>query len=399
VSFALNGQPGVSAATRARILAIAGEIGYQPSSAARALTAGKAGAYGLVTAWPGGADGLEPSVARLVAGLQAELARDQVSLLLTMAADTDAEIALYRQWWAQRRVDAVVVTGLRVDDPRIPAIERLRLPAVVVGPSAGAGSLPSVWPDEPAAAAILAGHLAAQGCRRVAHLGGPPGYWPAAARRAAFAAAATAAGLAAFSVTAGPGVEQAARASAALLSLPDPPGAIVCDTSLLAVAALSAAQRAGLRVPGDVAIVSGEDAAVCELTNPALTALRTGDAALGTAAARMLADLAAGGQPASAVADPPALQVRASTGPAGVTPVAAGRRRRRPGRQTPDCLARGRHRPVRGGCGPVVAREDLGFRVGQVVQQLAFRSLAIGPHDRIGDDPVALEVGPVEILG
>jgi len=38
VSFALNGQPGVSAATRERILAIAQEVGFQPNSAARALT-------------------------------------------------------------------------------------------------------------------------------------------------------------------------------------------------------------------------------------------------------------------------------------------------------------------------------------------------------------------------
>ena len=36
VSFALNNQPGVSAATRERILAIAAEVGFQPSSAARA---------------------------------------------------------------------------------------------------------------------------------------------------------------------------------------------------------------------------------------------------------------------------------------------------------------------------------------------------------------------------
>ncbi len=42
VSFALNGQPGVSAATRQRILAIAEEIGFQPNSAARALSDGRA---------------------------------------------------------------------------------------------------------------------------------------------------------------------------------------------------------------------------------------------------------------------------------------------------------------------------------------------------------------------
>jgi DNA-binding LacI/PurR family transcriptional regulator len=43
VSFALNDQPGVSASTRQRILDIAREIGFQPSSAARALSDGRAG--------------------------------------------------------------------------------------------------------------------------------------------------------------------------------------------------------------------------------------------------------------------------------------------------------------------------------------------------------------------
>ncbi len=38
VSYALNGQPGVSEATRQRIVAIAQEIGFSPNSAARALS-------------------------------------------------------------------------------------------------------------------------------------------------------------------------------------------------------------------------------------------------------------------------------------------------------------------------------------------------------------------------
>ena len=40
VSFALNNQPGVSQSTRERILEIAREIGWQPNSAARALSDG-----------------------------------------------------------------------------------------------------------------------------------------------------------------------------------------------------------------------------------------------------------------------------------------------------------------------------------------------------------------------
>ena len=66
VSFALNGQPGVSAATRERIMAIAEEIGFQPSSAARALTVGKSGVFGLVIDRPARTLGIEPFFMQLI---------------------------------------------------------------------------------------------------------------------------------------------------------------------------------------------------------------------------------------------------------------------------------------------------------------------------------------------
>src|SRR6201992_754596 len=77
VSFALNGQPGVSAATRERILAIAQEIGFQPNSAARALTAGSSGGSGVVIARPAGTLAMEPFFMQLVSGIQAELSAHQ----------------------------------------------------------------------------------------------------------------------------------------------------------------------------------------------------------------------------------------------------------------------------------------------------------------------------------
>ena len=77
VSFALNGQPGVSAATRERILAIAEEIGFQPNSAARALSDGRAGAFGLVIDRPANLLGIEPWFMQFIAGIQAELSGGQ----------------------------------------------------------------------------------------------------------------------------------------------------------------------------------------------------------------------------------------------------------------------------------------------------------------------------------
>ncbi|MEU3459154.1 LacI family DNA-binding transcriptional regulator [Streptomyces sp. NPDC006733] len=47
VSFAVNGKRGVSEHARKRILAIAEELGRQPNRAERALSDGRAGAFGL----------------------------------------------------------------------------------------------------------------------------------------------------------------------------------------------------------------------------------------------------------------------------------------------------------------------------------------------------------------
>ena len=52
VSYALNGQPGVSAATRQRALELAQELGWYPSSSARALSGAETGVVGLVLSRP-----------------------------------------------------------------------------------------------------------------------------------------------------------------------------------------------------------------------------------------------------------------------------------------------------------------------------------------------------------
>jgi DNA-binding LacI/PurR family transcriptional regulator len=328
VSFALNGQPGVSAATRERILAIAEEVGFQPNSAARALTAGKSGVFGLVIDRPACTLGIEPFFMQLISGIQAELAAHQVMLQFTMTEDVDAEIALYRQWWAQRRVDGVFIVDLQVDDCRIAAIEELRMPAVVIGNPRGAGSLPAIWQDDRTAVDIVVGYLAAHGHRRIARVGGRAAYWHSVLRHDAFEAAAAAAGLTAFSIEADYTAEHGAQATVGLLGSAEPPTAIIYDNAVMAAAGLGAAQRMGVSVPGGVSIISSDDSALCELMHPALTALRWDIAGAGSTAARMLRDLAAGGRPESVMETTPVLQARMSSGPAGVPGVAASRRSR-----------------------------------------------------------------------
>ena len=133
VSYALNGHPGVSELTRRRILAIAEEVGWHPNRAARALSASRAGACGLALARPARTLAYEPFFSKLLSGIESELSARQFALMLQIVEDVEAETDVLRRWWAERRVDGVLLVDLRVDDPRIPLVEQLGLPAVIVG--------------------------------------------------------------------------------------------------------------------------------------------------------------------------------------------------------------------------------------------------------------------------
>ncbi|RPF45091.1 regulatory LacI family protein [Streptomyces sp. Ag109_G2-6] len=146
VSFALNGKPGVSEDTRARIRGVAQELGWQPNSAARALSGERSGAVGLVLARPAHTLGAESFFLRLVSGIQEVLSAAGTALLFQVVEDVEAECAVYRRWWAERRVDGVLVVDPRTRDPRPALLTGLGLPAVVIG--GGAGTPPDAWDPE-----------------------------------------------------------------------------------------------------------------------------------------------------------------------------------------------------------------------------------------------------------
>lgn len=313
VSFALNDQPGVSQATRERVLAIAREIGWQPNSAARALTDGRAGAFGLVIDRPAGMLGVEPFFMQLVAGIQGELATDRSALLFTVAEDYHAEIELHRTWWAQRRVDGVLLVDLHIDDPRVPVLEELGLPAVVVGAPEGSGSLPSVSTDEAAGARKIVEHFAELGHRRIGHVTGMADLWHTRLRTEALVEAATGAGIEVTRVAADYTAEAGARATRTLLHRRARPTAVIYDNDLMAVSGLGEAQRMGLAVPQELSIAAWDDSVLCRTVNPTLTALSHDVAAYGAHAARALLERASGAEPAHRQEPESTLVVRGSS--------------------------------------------------------------------------------------
>ena len=73
VSYALNDKPGVSDATRAKVLKIARELGWKPNGAAQALARSHTSRIGVVLAREAQLLSVEPYMMELLAGLGAEL--------------------------------------------------------------------------------------------------------------------------------------------------------------------------------------------------------------------------------------------------------------------------------------------------------------------------------------
>ena len=289
VSYALNGQPGVSEVTRQRILTIAEQIGWQPNRAAKALSGARADAVGLIIARPARVLGLEHFFMAFISGLEGELSNRHIALLLQVVHDHDEEIAAYRRWWAERRVDGVIVVDLHVDDERVPVLEELALPAVIVGGPDGLGSLVGVWIDEAAAVSSAVDYLVALGHQRIAGVAGLPGLRHTHIRTDALHRAIARHGLPEPEVihTDYTG-EDGAQATRALLSQPTRPTAVIYDNDVMAVAAIGVAQEMGVDVPGDLSIVAWDDSPLSQLVRPALTALSRDIPAYGAHAAQLL---------------------------------------------------------------------------------------------------------------
>ena len=208
-----------------------------------------------------------------ISGVESELATRSVALTIQLVRDIREEIAVYRRWWGEHRVDGILMVDLRIEDPRVAELIRLGLPAVVVGGPLENGSLPAVWHDEASVVAEAVEYLAALGHRRIAHVTGVGHFVHTAQRIAGFRDTATELGLDIEIVETDYSAEIGARATRKLLSSRTPPSAIVFDSDLLAVTGLGVAQQMGFSVPADVSIVGWDDSLISQVVHPPLTAI------------------------------------------------------------------------------------------------------------------------------
>jgi DNA-binding LacI/PurR family transcriptional regulator len=314
VSFAMNGLPGVADDTRKRILRVAEDLGWHPSTSARALRRARAGAVGLVLARDPDELELEAFFVRFLAGIERTLIRHDCALVLQMITPPPQQLDLapYERLAKAGRVDGFLVADPQRDDPRFAMLAESGVPAVVVGQTAGHCPLPVLETNHIAGTVMAIEHLLALGHRRIGFVGGFESNEHVRARRRVWKATLRKAGLEAGPAACADAADPTGAAAAAAVLL-DPFGvtAIVCTTDALAMTAIAVAREHGRSVPESLSITGLDDSPLA--TPSGLTTVRIDYAGLGEAAAAHLMALIDGEPPPTFVPGPAELRVRAST--------------------------------------------------------------------------------------
>ncbi|NEE36621.1 LacI family transcriptional regulator, partial [Streptomyces sp. SID7982] len=262
VSYVLSGKRPVARSTREAVEAAVARLGFRLNTVAQSLRTGRSSTVALIIP-----DIANPFYAELARGLQDALrpARYQVVVCNTNA--DRAEELLYLDNAVERRLDGVVVTPSWLVGEDFDAVRAAGIP-VVVSADAELGDLDLVRADSSEAVDQVVGHLARQGHERLGMLAGPPGTPAGDPRLELYRAAADRHGLdlPAGLIVRGKHTREAGAAGLGrLMSRKNPPTAIACVNDRTAIGALEAAERTGLGVPSDVALVGHDDIEIASL--------------------------------------------------------------------------------------------------------------------------------------
>ncbi len=306
VSLALSGSPRISAPTRDRVTAIAGQLGYQPHAGARSLRTELTRSIGLVIS-----DVANPFFAELAGEIQRAASGAGYSVVLCNSDENPRRQDDYlARLLAGSQVDGVILVptvamtpGLRSAGAARARLVLLDRPVAVSGRGASIAHLaqsPVVRSDAAAALDEAAELLTTLGHRHVGIIAPPLQTQIGQERRDLFRDSLVRRGIGRRDITVVEGdfrQDSGARAVHELLAHRRPPTAVFAADGLMAIGALQGLREAGMRVPYDMSVVGFDDAPWFDLFDPPLTAIAQPIAALAEAAvAAVLACI--GGRPA-----------------------------------------------------------------------------------------------------
>jgi LacI family transcriptional regulator len=303
----MNGDAPVNVRTRELVQAAMSQLGYVPSSAARAMRSSRTGLVGLVTGAitgpqaAGGATGL-PDL-QIVRGIQRVLSEHAMTLLISDTGGHPDRIPQLLRTLREHRVEGLFYVASHHQRIALPEASDSRL--VLLNAFDDRGT-PCVLPDDRDGQRRLTAALVEAGHRRIGFLTLPKKLVAQGLRRDGYREALEAAGLAYDRelVVAGDydgqpiERERLSEAIDALLALASPPTVLCCGNDRLAVAVYGILRARGISVPEGMSVAGYDDyRVISETLYPPLTTMELPYGRMGEEAARIMLTGLRGDQP------------------------------------------------------------------------------------------------------
>jgi len=314
VSRVFNNNPRVSKTTRARVVAVAEELGYQPHVSARSLARRKTHVISAVI--PVLTNYFFVEVLR---GLQDRLAESEYDLLVYTSNALDQVDAQLDRALQRGRAAGVLLFSMPITEDRIKRFRRSGLPVILV--DCFHPEFDSVSVNNELGGYLATRHFIERGRRQIGMVMASGGE-PALARRRGYERALQEAGLpveaslveASIEIEEHGYTEQAGYdAMEGLLQRHRQTDAVFATSDVQALGAMRALKKAGLRVPDDVAVIGFDDIVVSRYVG--LSTLRQPMRQMGTVAVeKFLLRLQQPDHPVSHTVFAPELMVRDTSG-------------------------------------------------------------------------------------
>ena len=267
ISRVVNGDKGVAAATRSRVLAEMERLGYTPDPFAQGLKTGKTKTIQLVV---GEVD--SNFIPTIMLGIEKEAYRNGYRVLLssldyersTVAKDHLAAGVIYAG-------DPVAAVDIRtvIPDPDTPVV-------CVYGYDTD-NNCRSIIPDDEDGALQATRHLISIGRRKIVHIRGEAGWVATNRRTAGYERAMIEAGLGhEIRILGGRSYDPdtGCRGIKELIRENIEFDAVFAGADLIAVGVYRAAQEFGLEIPRDIAVAGFDDKEFAQIIRPSLTTIR-----------------------------------------------------------------------------------------------------------------------------
>ena len=314
VSAVVNEKPGITDATRIRVLKAVDELGYTPFPYARSMRTRETRTIALVVS-----DIANPSFATMASAVEDFAHRLGYSVVVYNTHDDPDREATYIQRASQRWVDGMLFVSAQDQMTGLERLEALGIPSVAIDRIPVGYEGPSVTLDNVTAGAMAAEHLLGLGHTRIAHIAGPLRLRLARERVAGFERAVRSRGLDPSCCMHIEGNWECAtgyEAMGQILELSPRPTAVFAANDRMAMGAMRAIFEAGLRIPDEVSVVGLDDIEMAQYQIPPLTTVRQSFAELGTRAVQLLLDMLKGEEPTETrIVLEPRLVVRRSSAP------------------------------------------------------------------------------------